>query len=210
MDTTDRNHHAIGGGNLVAVTKRLRFEILRRDGFRCRYCGHTAAVAELRVDHVIPEALGGTDEPSNLVAACDPCNSGKSSIAPDSVIVADVAADALRWAAAIKLAAELERRQRSDERDFVMDLLGACGLGVISEHFRRADGKYDLDPDYAQSILKFRDAGLTHEDIVAAANAMRARRLPDGRRWKYFCGVAWQMVRDRQSAARQLIESGAI
>lgn len=194
----------------MAVTKRLRFEILRRDGFRCRYCGLTATETALRVDHVIPEALGGTDDPRNLVTACDPCNSGKSSIAVDSPIVDDVAADAIRWSAAIKRAAELDRQQRSEDRDFVMDLLGACGLGVISEHFRRADGRYDLEPDYAQSILKFRDAGLTHEDIVAAADAMRGRRLPDGRRWKYFCGVAWQMVRDRQLAARQLIESGAI
>ncbi|GAS94389.1 HNH endonuclease domain protein [Mycolicibacterium canariasense] len=193
----------------MAITKRLRFEILRRDGYRCRYCGHTAAEAELRVDHVIPTALGGGDDPDNLVAACEPCNTGKAAIAPDSPIVEDVAADALRWAAAIRRAAELDRQRRSDDHDFVFELLNSYD-GAITEQFRRADGNYDIAPDCGQSILKFRDAGLTRDDIVAAAAAMRARNLPDGRRWKYFCGVAWQMIRERQTVARQLIESGAI
>lgn len=48
----------------MALTKRTRFEVLRRDGHRCRYCGDTAeAGATLTVDHVVPVALGGTDEP---------------------------------------------------------------------------------------------------------------------------------------------------
>ncbi|MGW6578921.1 HNH endonuclease [Streptomyces globisporus] len=63
----------------MAVSKRLRYEILRRDKHACRYCGATAPDVPLRVDHVIPVALGGSDAPENLVAACEPCNSGKTS-----------------------------------------------------------------------------------------------------------------------------------
>ncbi|MCX5365877.1 HNH endonuclease [Streptomyces sp. NBC_00124] len=63
----------------MAVSKRLRYEILRRDRYTCRYCGASAPDAPMRVDHVTPVALGGTDHPSNLVAACEPCNSGKTS-----------------------------------------------------------------------------------------------------------------------------------
>ncbi|MER6976023.1 HNH endonuclease [Streptomyces carpinensis] len=70
----------------MSVTPRMRFEVLRRDGFRCRYCGTTAADAELTVDHVTPVALGGTDDRSNLVTACGPCNNGKTSTAPDEVV----------------------------------------------------------------------------------------------------------------------------
>jgi 5-methylcytosine-specific restriction endonuclease McrA len=51
----------------MAITKRLRFEILRRDDFACRYCGGKAPDIELTVDHVTPKALGGTDEPTNNV-----------------------------------------------------------------------------------------------------------------------------------------------
>lgn len=63
----------------MAVSKRLRYEILRRDSHTCRYCGASAPDAPLRVDHVTPVALGGTDHPSNLATSCEPCNSGKSS-----------------------------------------------------------------------------------------------------------------------------------
>ena len=54
----------------MAVTKRMRFEILRRDNHACRYCGATAPDVKLAVDHVTPVALGGTDSPDNLVASC--------------------------------------------------------------------------------------------------------------------------------------------
>lgn len=54
----------------MSVSKRLRFEILRRDNHACRYCGATAAEGPLTIDHVLAVALGGTDEASNLVTAC--------------------------------------------------------------------------------------------------------------------------------------------
>jgi hypothetical protein len=55
----------------------LRIAVLERDGYRCVYCGATAAEARLEVDHVIPRAGGGRDEATNLVTACRPCNNGK-------------------------------------------------------------------------------------------------------------------------------------
>ena len=61
------------------VAPRLRFQILKRDGFRCTYCGLRADDgAVLHVDHIIPVALGGTDDPENLTTSCDECNLGKS------------------------------------------------------------------------------------------------------------------------------------
>lgn len=67
----------------ASTGKRVRFEVLKRDGFRCRYCGANAASTILHVDHVVPVAEGGTDDPENLVAACADCNLGKSSVLLD-------------------------------------------------------------------------------------------------------------------------------
>lgn len=64
----------------MAIGKRLRFEIFKRDGFRCRYCGANAVATLLHVDHVIAVAEGGGDDPENLVTACADCNLGKSSV----------------------------------------------------------------------------------------------------------------------------------
>ncbi len=63
----------------MAIGKRLRFEILKRDGFRCRYCGKEASEStKLEVDHVVPRSKGGSDDPTNLGAACYDCNRGKT------------------------------------------------------------------------------------------------------------------------------------
>ena len=58
--------------------KRLRFEIFKRDGFRCIYCGITPIQAALRIDHVIPVAEGGPSTADNLVTSCHDCNAGKA------------------------------------------------------------------------------------------------------------------------------------
>jgi hypothetical protein len=62
----------------VSINKRLRFAVLERDKFKCRYCN--ASDVELQVDHVIPKSLGGQDLPENLVTSCCHCNRGKSSV----------------------------------------------------------------------------------------------------------------------------------
>jgi 5-methylcytosine-specific restriction endonuclease McrA len=58
-----------------------RKNILRRDGFRCQYCGSHSH--PLTLDHVIPKSRGGGDAWENLVAACIPCNNRKGSRTPE-------------------------------------------------------------------------------------------------------------------------------
>lgn len=62
---------------LVPRALAKRFRILERDGFACRYCGRRPPAVVLEVDHVMPRCLGGSDDPTNLVAACEDCNAGK-------------------------------------------------------------------------------------------------------------------------------------
>src|SRR3990167_10933471 len=58
----------------------VRFHVLHRDGFKCRYCGRGANEnVVLHVDHFNPRANGGGNEIDNLVTACAECNLGKGS-----------------------------------------------------------------------------------------------------------------------------------
>ncbi|MBA3654566.1 MAG: HNH endonuclease [Actinobacteria bacterium] len=57
-----------------SISRLLRAFVLERDGDRCRACG---AVESLEVDHVLPRALGGTNDVENLQALCGPCNRKK-------------------------------------------------------------------------------------------------------------------------------------
>lgn len=90
----------------MAVSQRLRYEILRRDNHACRYCGAAAPSVKLNVDHVIPTSLGGSDKPENLVAACADCNGGKTSSMPNAMTVGDVDQGAWHRAAELRRAAE--------------------------------------------------------------------------------------------------------
>ena len=56
------------------------FDILARDGFRCRYCGGTPQEdgVKLIVEHIIPKSQGGKDNTANLITACQRCNTSKS------------------------------------------------------------------------------------------------------------------------------------
>ncbi len=60
-----------------SLPAKLRFEVFKRDGFVCSYCGQRPPDVELHVDHVVPVASGGTDTLMNLVTACSDCNFGK-------------------------------------------------------------------------------------------------------------------------------------
>ena len=60
-----------------SIPKRLRFEVFKRDSFTCQYCGASAPDVLLQIDHIKPVSDSGTNDITNLVAACAECNTGK-------------------------------------------------------------------------------------------------------------------------------------
>jgi 5-methylcytosine-specific restriction protein A len=62
--------------------RRLRRFILARDLWLCQIEGPTCTRDATCVDHIIPKIRGGTDHPSNLRAACVPCNALKGARMP--------------------------------------------------------------------------------------------------------------------------------
>lgn len=185
----------------MAVSKRLRFEILRRDNHQCRYCGAAAPDVKLTIDHVVPTALGGSDEPSNLVAACGDCNAGKSSVPADAQIVDGVAADAVRWAAAMNQVAET-RAAELDDAFAVLEWF----VGVWEQWTNWRDEPYDCD-DAPASIPQFIRAGLTKQEIrelVAVAMRSSARD-----KWRYFCGCCWKRIGQNRELAAKIVARDA-
>lgn len=71
----------------MAVGAKLRYEVLRRDNYTCRFCGSSAPDVHLEIDHVIPRAHGGMDLASNLQVLCDECNAGKKATMPERWLV---------------------------------------------------------------------------------------------------------------------------
>src|SRR5262245_37832434 len=68
------DHRRIALGDLSGT---VRYEVLKRAGFRCDLCGIPADERAIEVDHIHPRRHGGSDDPSNLQALCYKCNANK-------------------------------------------------------------------------------------------------------------------------------------
>lgn len=189
------------GGSHVAVSKRLRYEVLRRDNYTCRYCGATAPDVKLTVDHVVPVSLGGTDESSNLVAACGDCNGGKTSSSPDAPLVANVTDDALRWSRALTVAAERMQGELAERHDAYHEfdrVWSNWNYGFHKLPLPRPDG-------WRASIDSFLTAGLPLDVLKwCVETAMASQARPEAT-WRYMCGIAWRKVAELQEAARAAV-----
>lgn len=180
----------------MAVTKRTRFEVLRRDGFACQYCGTKATESGdgLTIDHVVPVSLGGADDPANLVAACRECNAGKSSIQPDSPLVQELGA-----AAKVYTLAMMQRMAEIGD-ELAQD-------AEMIEYFESVWFDYadvmgrtkPLPDDYRQSLRKWAGMGVPMsliEYAIEVAMTNRAVRGPD--KFRYMAGVIYRKIDARE------------
>ncbi len=55
----------------------VRNYVYQRDNCRCRSCGKREWETRLSIDHIIPLALGGSNDLSNLQTLCLDCNQRK-------------------------------------------------------------------------------------------------------------------------------------
>lgn len=185
----------------MAVSRRLRYEILRRDDYSCRYCGGRAPDVQLTVDHVIPVTLGGSDEPGNLVAACTACNAGKSSVNPDQPLVEQVSADALRWAAAMREAASIQ-----DDSRYLVQSYRETFLNRWNTWIYGADQEQlPLPSDWPDSLEQFWRAGLEIEVVVEMVDRAGRSKVKAQDVFRYFCGCCWTTLRERQEIARSFL-----
>lgn len=54
-----------------------RLAVLRRANFRCEYCHESLRNRRWEREHILPRAMGGSDESTNLAASCSRCNGNK-------------------------------------------------------------------------------------------------------------------------------------
>lgn len=189
----------------MTISRRLRFEVLRRDNHTCRYCGAKAPDVALTIDHVIPDTLGGTDDPSNLVTACAPCNAGKSSVPPDAALVADVNEKALRWVAAIRRAAEIQHADRETQLEQLRQFRAAWDNWTWTDR-EGVRHTVDLPHDWETSVVRWMRNGLAPEDFDYVIRATMLSRALD--EFSYLAGVVRNVLDERASIARDLLEGG--
>lgn len=174
-------------------TKRTRFEILRRDHHACRYCGAKAPDVTLQVDHIVPVALGGTNDPDNGITSCVDCNQGKASVPADAALVEEArnADKAFRDALRSNLEQQTEEALLKRTKD-------NHWLNHIIDHWCK---KVSLEDTYPVSmeatLLRWKEMGCPDSLIIYSMDITASRVDLIGnswRQWKYTCGVMWKRI----------------
>lgn len=173
------------------LSRTTRFEIFKRDGFKCQYCGRCPPDVLLEIDHITPVAEGGDDDFDNLITACFDCNRGKAARLLDVVprSLADRAA---------------EIAEREAQLQALNELLKVQATRLEEDTWRVAFALFANDDD-EQLFLKYNHKVaikrflkvLPLQSVLDAAEIARGRvTWHDHRRFLYFCKVCWNQIKD--------------
>lgn len=173
----------------MAVSKKIRFEVFKRDGFLCSYCGRTPPDVTLECDHIEPVSKGGGDQMTNLITACFDCNRGKTNIPLDkaparlseNTEILREKEDQLKEYR--KIIAKVERRIKRD-------------IKKVDEIYSEAFEEWSLSGHFkGGTVRKFVNALPLDEILDAMRTACNTSRFDENSSIKYFCGICWNKIR---------------
>lgn len=172
-----------------ALGKKLRFEVFKRDGFACQYCGAHPPSVILHIDHVHPIAEGGSNDIDNLITSCVGCNQGKGahllSQTPPSLTEKGE-----------------ELREREEQIKGYTTILRDRAARIEDETWQVAEvlspgcSETGFDRRNLLSIKQFLERMPSWLVIEAAEMAFSRIRGSDYQRFRYFCGICWKKLRD--------------
>lgn len=167
-----------------SITKKTRFEIFKRDQFRCYYCGGHPPNVILEVDHIKPVKNGGSNSLSNLVTSCLSCNRGKSSIELDDKLPA-IDKNSVEVSSQITGHSEHIDEIRKNRE---------MALGYIEKIFSVKFNGEKFDKEMRISVLRLLHE-MTIEEMEYAMLLSVSKVDTSARCMQYFYGVCWKKIR---------------
>tara|TARA_R110002074_G_scaffold392513_2_gene578102 strand:- start:3753 stop:4295 length:543 start_codon:yes stop_codon:yes gene_type:complete len=172
-----------------SIGKKLRFDIFKRDGFACQYCGQTPPAVVLEVDHIKPVCQDGDNDIDNLITACFDCNRGKGGegleISPSTLV--EKAERITERQEQLRAYESLLKAKRSYENRRIRE---------IEKIFKSYFSEYSFSKSFKESVRRF----LTHLPMPEVKEAMHkaCSRIDDQHdAIKYFCGICWKLIKAR-------------
>jgi CRISPR/Cas system Type II protein with McrA/HNH and RuvC-like nuclease domain len=173
----------------MSITKKIRFEVFKRDGFKCQYCGKTPPCVMLEVDHIQPKSKKGIDDINNLITACFDCNRGKTNI------------ELKKIPASMVENAEIILEKESQYKEYkkvvlIVERRLNKEAGKIDELFKQNFPEYNLTEGFKNtSVKKFlKELGFSvvYSAMETACYKVRRYDVP-----KYFCGICWNIIKNK-------------
>lgn len=180
------------------LSKKIRFDVFKRDSFQCQYCGNSPPSVILEIDHILPVSKGGDNQVENLVSSCFDCNRGKSNKNLD-----EIPSSMVQNVEDIKRRRTLLKEPESQ-------------LSALSKHKAKIKRFAAMDIELIESIFidYYPDSSFTDKsfnsilvqfhprlDIHTLMDNMmiacaRFNHDPE-KTYKYFCGVCWNQIKGR-------------
>lgn len=170
------------------ISKKTRFEVFKRDGFQCAYCGKTPPEIVLEVDHIEPVSEGGTDDMENLLTACFDCNRGKRNIKLDKIPT--------------KLEENIEvLREKEDQYKEYQKLIKKISnrlnrdCGKIDDIYNGYFSNYRLSDNFKNGTLRNFLKYLPYHEVEESMHLACGKIKSDQNAIKYFCGICWNKIK---------------
>ncbi len=171
----------------MSISKKIRFEVFKRDGFKCVYCGKTPPEALLEVDHINPKSKGGKDDINNLATSCFDCNRGKRAI-PITIVPYQVSEN-------LEILKEKEL-QLAEYNKVIKKIQMRIdkSISFIETKFQSFFPDMRFTPQFKASVKNF--LNILGETQVADSMEMACSRKQNCVvALKYFCGICWNKIK---------------
>lgn len=171
------------------ITKKLRFEIFKRDSFTCSYCGSKPPAVTLEVDHINPKSKGGKNDINNLTTSCFDCNRGKTNVPLTNIpkkLADNLEAIKEKEAQINEYNKYLKKIHRRENKD----------ISEIDDIYNEQYPEYRLSESFKNgSIKKFLQC-LPKQEVIQSLNIAISRLPNDSNNViKYFCGICWNKIK---------------
>lgn len=173
----------------MAISKKARFNIFKRDSFICQYCGKTPPGVVLEVDHIMPKSKGGSDDEDNLLTSCFECNRGKrdgllsdipQSLRDKSEIIKERESQLKEYNKLLK-----NKRNRED-----------CDVTEIETEFSSYYPGNSFTESFKNSIRINFLAYINKYDLIDYMTKACVKSSTAEGATKYFCGICWNVRRN--------------
>lgn len=170
-----------------SLSKKVRFEIFKRDVFTCQYCGSKPPSVVLEVDHIIPVANDGKNDEDNLITSCFDCNRGKGArsleLSPET------------------LSKKLEIQKEAKEQLASFESSVKAKRANVTRKINKLDKMFEEETNHTftysfkQSVRKFFELLPEHEVTDSMEIALNKFSDKPPLAAKYFCGICWNKIK---------------
>jgi len=175
----------------MSITKKDRFDVFKRDGFICQYCGGTPPKVILEIDHISPKSKGGRNNTDNYITSCFDCNRGKGktelSVLPQTL---DKKSEIIE-----------ERKEQLKRYNKLIELLSAQTEKMINNVCLPYESQfigYTLADKFKQTTITLFLKKLNYEEVAEAMQIACSKCDTSDNVIKYFCGICWNKIKQNK------------